>query len=76
MLDHPISADALVEMERCTRPVIVDDLVAVACTLDATCAVLLVQPWMSAWISASIHSWHGLSYVAVSGGFGPLARLR
>lgn len=31
---------------------------------------------MSARISAPIHSWYGLSAVAVSGGFSPLARLR
>jgi transcriptional regulator with XRE-family HTH domain len=41
MLDHPISADALAEMERCARPVTVDDLVAIAYALDATPAVLL-----------------------------------
>lgn len=40
-LDHPISADALAEMERCARPVIVDDLVAIAYALDTTPAVLL-----------------------------------
>ncbi|MFF4410699.1 hypothetical protein [Streptomyces sp. NPDC001404] len=27
MLDHPISAEALAEMERCARPVTVDDFV-------------------------------------------------
>ncbi|CAM5502330.1 hypothetical protein SVIOM74S_05013 [Streptomyces violarus] len=31
---------------------------------------------MSALISAPIHSWYGLSYVAVSGGLSPFARLR
>ncbi|WP_340375920.1 DNA-binding protein [Streptomyces sp. SS7] len=41
MLDHPISADALAEMERCARPVTVDDLVAIAYALDTTPAVLL-----------------------------------
>ncbi|MEU3046770.1 DNA-binding protein [Streptomyces sp. NPDC006984] len=41
MLDHPISADALAEMERCARPVTVDDLVAIAYVLDTTPAVLL-----------------------------------
>ncbi|MDQ1031214.1 hypothetical protein QF035_008796 [Streptomyces umbrinus] len=41
MLDHPISADALAEMEGCARPVTVDDLVAIAYALDATPAVLL-----------------------------------
>lgn len=40
MLDHPISADALAEMERCARPVTVDDLVAIAYVLDTTPAVL------------------------------------
>ncbi|MGW0895535.1 DNA-binding protein [Streptomyces goshikiensis] len=41
MLDHPISADALAEMERCARPVSVDDLVAIAYVLDTTPAVML-----------------------------------
>ncbi|WP_255306232.1 DNA-binding protein [Streptomyces sp. Wb2n-11] len=41
MLDHPISADALAEMERCARPVTVDDLVAISYALDTTPAVLL-----------------------------------
>ncbi|KAB7835739.1 DNA-binding protein [Streptomyces mobaraensis] len=41
MLDHPISADALAEMERCARPVTVDDLVAISYVLDTTPAVLL-----------------------------------
>ncbi|NEA14209.1 DNA-binding protein [Streptomyces halstedii] len=41
VLDHPISADALAEMERCARPVTVDDLVAIAYVLDTTPAVLL-----------------------------------
>ncbi|MFG2487802.1 DNA-binding protein [Streptomyces virginiae] len=41
MLDHPISADVLAEMERCARPVTVDDLVAIAYVLDTTPAVLL-----------------------------------
>ncbi|MFJ5725775.1 DNA-binding protein [Streptomyces sp. NPDC093149] len=41
MLDHPISADALAEMERCACPVTVDDLVAIAYVLDTTPAVLL-----------------------------------
>ncbi|MCM2394192.1 DNA-binding protein [Streptomyces albipurpureus] len=41
MLDHPISADALAEMERCARPVTVDDLVSIAYALDTTPAVLL-----------------------------------
>ncbi|WP_189845350.1 DNA-binding protein [Streptomyces umbrinus] len=41
MLDHPISAEALAEMERCARPVTVDDLVAIAYALDTTPAVLL-----------------------------------
>jgi hypothetical protein len=30
MLDHPISAGALAEMERCAHPVTVDDLVAIS----------------------------------------------
>lgn len=41
MLNHAISADALAEMERCARPVTVDDLVAIAYALDTTPAVLL-----------------------------------
>ncbi|MER6520197.1 DNA-binding protein [Streptomyces sp. NPDC001553] len=41
MLDHPISADALAEMERCARPVTVDDLVALAYVLGTTPAVML-----------------------------------
>ena len=41
MLDHPIPADAIAEMERCARPVTVDDLVAIAYVLDTTPAVLL-----------------------------------
>ncbi|MEW1552008.1 DNA-binding protein [Streptomyces tsukubensis] len=41
MLDHPISADALAEMERCARLLTVDDLVAIAYLLDTTPAVLL-----------------------------------
>jgi transcriptional regulator with XRE-family HTH domain len=41
MLDHPISADTLAEMERCARPVTVDDLVAIAYVLDTTPATLL-----------------------------------
>ncbi|MFD7661227.1 DNA-binding protein [Streptomyces sp. NPDC059788] len=41
MLDHPISAEALAEMERCARPVTVDDLVAIAYALDTTPAALL-----------------------------------
>lgn len=41
MLGHPISAGALAEMERCTRSVTVDDLVAIAYVLDTTPAVLL-----------------------------------
>lgn len=34
------------------------------------------QPCTSARISAPIHSWYGLSYVAVSGGRSPFARFR
>ncbi|WP_078872562.1 MULTISPECIES: DNA-binding protein [Streptomyces] len=41
MLNHPISVDALAEMERCARPVTVDDLVAIAYVLGTTPAVLL-----------------------------------
>ncbi|MFD4574729.1 DNA-binding protein [Streptomyces sp. NPDC058417] len=41
MLDHPISADALAELERCARPVTVDDLVAISYALGTTPAVLL-----------------------------------
>lgn len=41
MLDHPISADVLAEMERCVRPVTVDDLVAIAYVLETTPAVML-----------------------------------
>ncbi|MGW6604240.1 DNA-binding protein [Streptomyces sp. NPDC055036] len=42
-LGHPIPADAIAEMERCERPVIVDDLVAIAYALDTTPAVLLAH---------------------------------
>ncbi|WP_256961837.1 hypothetical protein [Streptomyces sp. NRRL B-24572] len=41
MLDHPISADVLAEMERCVHPVTVDDLVAIAYVLETTPAVML-----------------------------------
>ncbi|MFH8574534.1 DNA-binding protein [Streptomyces zaomyceticus] len=41
MLDHPISADVLAEMERCVRPVTVDDLAAIAYVLETTPAVML-----------------------------------
>lgn len=41
MRGHPIPADAVAEMERCERPVSVDDLVAIAYALDTTPAVLL-----------------------------------
>ncbi|MFE7119419.1 DNA-binding protein [Streptomyces sp. NPDC057654] len=41
MLDHPIPANALVEMEQRARPVTVDDLVAISYALNTTPAVLL-----------------------------------
>ncbi|MGW7029165.1 hypothetical protein ACWGFX_18510 [Streptomyces xanthophaeus] len=41
MLDHPISADVLAEMERCVRPVTVDDLAAIAYVRETTPAVML-----------------------------------
>ncbi|MFD7540204.1 DNA-binding protein [Streptomyces sp. NPDC059819] len=41
MLGRPVSAGALADMERCARPVTVDDLVAIAYVLDTTPAVLL-----------------------------------
>ncbi|MER8090063.1 hypothetical protein ABTZ57_34485 [Streptomyces sp. NPDC094048] len=43
VLGHPIPADAIAEMERCERPVTVDDLVAIAYALDMTPAVLLAH---------------------------------
>ncbi|MDX3025631.1 helix-turn-helix domain-containing protein [Streptomyces acidiscabies] len=41
MLGHPISADALAEMERCARSVTVDDLVAISYALGTTPVALL-----------------------------------
>ncbi|MFE4336722.1 DNA-binding protein [Streptomyces sp. NPDC056831] len=43
VLGHPIPADAIAEIERCERPVTVDDLVAIAYALDTTPAVLLAH---------------------------------
>ncbi|MCY0954292.1 hypothetical protein [Streptomyces sp. H27-S2] len=48
MLDHPISADALAEMERCARPVTVDDLVAIAYVLDTTRGAAVAHPYRHA----------------------------
>ncbi|WP_326742701.1 DNA-binding protein [Streptomyces sp. NBC_01768] len=41
MHGHPIPADDIAEMERCERPVTVDELVAIAYALGTTPAVLL-----------------------------------
>ncbi|MFF3127981.1 DNA-binding protein [Streptomyces sp. NPDC057908] len=43
MHGHPIPADAVAEMERCERPVTVDELVAIAYALSTTPAVLLAH---------------------------------